>query len=82
MDQRVEGGWSSVEMIERRERRDGTYSYRVRYRTPDGRFRSRSFARRSEAADYERQVLSQRRRGDWVAARSRPPYDASKVCES
>ena len=53
-------------MIERRERRDGTYSYRVRYRTPDGRFRSRSFARKSEAADYERQVLSQRRRGDWV----------------
>ena len=66
MDQRVQSGWGSVEMIERRERRDGTYSYRVRYRTPDGRFRSRSFARRSEAADYERQVLSQRRRGDWV----------------
>lgn len=66
MDQRVQGGQGSVSMIERRERKDGTYSYRVRYRAPDGRFRSRSFARRSEAAEYERQVLSQRRRGDWV----------------
>lgn len=53
-------------MIERRKRQDGATTYRVRYRTPDGRFRSRSLRRRGDAVAYEREVESQKHRGDWV----------------
>lgn len=53
-------------MIERRQRRDGAVTYRVRYRTPDGRFRSRSFRRRADAVAYEQEMNAQKRRGDWV----------------
>lgn len=53
-------------MIERRERKDGAVTYRVRYRTPDGHFRSRSFRRRGDAVAYEREMEAQKRRGDWV----------------
>lgn len=53
-------------MIERRERKDGAITYRVRYRTPDGHFRSRSFRRRGDAVAYEREMEAQKRRGDWV----------------
>lgn len=60
------GGQGVTPMIEKRARQDGSASYRVRYRTPDGRFRSKSFARRGDAAAYEREVMAQRRRGDWV----------------
>lgn len=53
-------------MIEKRARKNGHSTYRVRYRTPDGYFRSKSFARRAEAVAYEREVTSQKSRGDWV----------------
>lgn len=53
-------------MIERRQRKGGAITYRVRYRTPDGHFRSRSFRRRGDAVAYEREMETQKRRGDWV----------------
>lgn len=56
-------------MIERRQRKGGAATYRVRYRTPDGHFRSRSFRRRGDAVVYEREMEAQKRRGDWVDPR-------------
>ena len=56
-------------MIERRVLPSGRVSYRVRYHGPDGRERSKSFRRRSDAQAYEADVLSQKRRGDWVDPR-------------
>lgn len=56
-------------MIERRVLPSGRVSYRVRYHGPDGRERSKSFRRRSDAQAYEADVSSQKRRGDWVDPR-------------
>src|SRR5699024_2977112 len=64
MDGGGRGSWCGV--IERRQRKDGATTYRVRYRTPDGRFRSRAFRRRGDAVAYEREMEAQKRRGDWV----------------
>lgn len=56
-------------MIERRVLPSGQVSYRVRYYGPDGRQRSKSFRRRGDAHAYEAEVVSQKRRGDWVDPR-------------
>jgi integrase len=44
-------------------------SWRVRYRGPDGRQRSKTFARRRDAEAYENQINQQLRSGDWLDPR-------------
>lgn len=56
-------------MIEKRVSPSGRTSWRVRYRGPDRRQRSKTFARRRDAEAYEDQLHLQLRRGDWVDPR-------------
>jgi integrase len=57
-------------VIQRRIWRDGkTVSWRVRYRGPDGRERSKAFARRRDAEAFEDEINIQLRRGDWIDPR-------------
>lgn len=56
-------------MIEKRVSHTGRVSWRLRYRGPDRRQRSRTFTRRRDAEDYEAQVGLEMRRGDWVDPR-------------
>jgi integrase len=51
--------------VERR-RRNGRSVWRARYRAPDGRERSRSFARRADAERFLTGVESSKLRGEWV----------------
>ncbi|GAB3062688.1 site-specific integrase [Intrasporangium mesophilum] len=53
------------------EKRTSTHrvSWRVRYRGPDGRQRSKTFARKRDAEAYEDQVKQQLRQGDWLDPR-------------
>ncbi|HYN30586.1 MAG TPA: tyrosine-type recombinase/integrase [Dermatophilaceae bacterium] len=53
-------------MIERRATASGRVRWRVRYRTPDYRQRSRTFDRRSDAETFEVEVRGRVRRGDFV----------------
>lgn len=52
----------------RRKLKDGSYSvrYRVRYRDPSGRQRSKSFERRADAENYDAQLRVDLRRSEWV----------------
>lgn len=53
-------------MIERRLAASGRVRWRVRYRTPDYRQRSRTFDRRADAEDFEAEMRGRLRRGDFV----------------
>ncbi|GAA6527478.1 hypothetical protein IDVR_32760 [Intrasporangium sp. DVR] len=53
-------------MIERRVSPAGKVTWRVRYRTPDARQRSRSFARKRDAEAFEDEVRGRLRAGDFV----------------
>lgn len=51
--------------VERR-RRNGRSAWRARYRAPDGRERSKSFARRADAERFLTAVEASKLRGEWV----------------
>src|SRR5512146_231233 len=55
----------SMAHVERR-RRNGRSAWRARYRAPDGRERSKSFARRADAERFLTAVESSKLRGEWV----------------
>jgi integrase len=55
--------------IERRRRRDGTYRYDVRFRSPSGEHRKQTFATRKEAEAAARRVEVEKDRGVWVDPR-------------
>lgn len=50
-------------------KRSGSKPYRVRYRGPDGKLRSRSFARRPDAVRFRATVEADMTRGEWVDPR-------------
>lgn len=56
-------------MIEKRVSATGRVSWRVRYRGPDRRQRSKTFTRRRDAEAYEDQLNQELRRGDWIDPR-------------
>ena len=56
-------------MIERRVLPSGKLRYKVRYYGPDGKERSKTFNRRTDAVAYEQDVAGQKRRGDWLDPR-------------
>jgi integrase len=57
-------------MIERRVSEfTNRVTWRVRYRGPDGRQRSKTFGRRRDAEAYEDQLSQELRRGDWIDPR-------------
>jgi len=53
-------------MIEKRLNSAGRVRWRVRYRTPDQRQRSRTFDRRRDAEDFEAELRGRMRRGEFV----------------
>lgn len=53
-------------MIEKRLNAAGRVRWRVRYRTPDQRQRSRTFDRRRDAEDFEAELRGRMRRGEFV----------------